>query len=133
MADAERAKRLREAREAAQLKRREAAESLAIPYPTIASHENGTRAFDADDAERYCRRYKVRLEWLLTGKGPASAVSGKGPGADSIPPGFGEAPAPYRAPQQNTVSIGHLPDRDQKLVRALVKRLDPRRRPDDGT
>lgn len=45
-----------------------AADALGIPYPTYASHENGSRSFDADDAIVYARKYKVSIEWLLEGK-----------------------------------------------------------------
>jgi hypothetical protein len=45
-----------------------AAESLGIAYPTYAGHENGYRAFDSNDAIIYAKRFKVPLEWLLTGK-----------------------------------------------------------------
>lgn len=35
---------------------------------TYAQHENGTRGFKAE-APRYAKKFKVGLEWLLTGKG----------------------------------------------------------------
>lgn len=50
---------------------REAATSLGIPYQTYASHENGNRAFDNQAAAQYARRFKVSIDWLLTGRGEA--------------------------------------------------------------
>lgn len=68
------AKRLQAAREAAGFKNAaEAARSLGVKYPTYAGHENGARGFDNDTAAQYARRFKVSLDWLLTGRG-------KGPG-----------------------------------------------------
>jgi DNA-binding XRE family transcriptional regulator len=68
------ASRLKQARMAAQFKRAaEAAESLGVPYQTYAAHENGNRMFDVEGAIQYARRFRVSLDWLLTG-------SGRGPG-----------------------------------------------------
>jgi phage repressor protein C with HTH and peptisase S24 domain len=47
----------------------EAAASLGIKYPTYVAHENGSRGFGRTKAELYARKFKVSLEWLLTGKG----------------------------------------------------------------
>lgn len=53
----------------------EAAAALGIRYPTYAAHENGSRAFDNAAAALYARRFRVSLDWLLTGKGsPYSGV-----------------------------------------------------------
>lgn len=46
-----------------------AAEALGVPSPTYMGHENGARGFDKM-AETYARKFKVPLEWLLTGKEP---------------------------------------------------------------
>jgi SOS-response transcriptional repressor LexA len=46
----------------------DAARALGIPYPTYAGHENGSRKFEADEASVYARKFKVSVEWLLTGK-----------------------------------------------------------------
>jgi phage repressor protein C with HTH and peptisase S24 domain len=46
----------------------DAAEALDIPAPTYLGHENGSRGFRGR-AEHYAKRFKVNLEWLLTGKG----------------------------------------------------------------
>lgn len=62
--------RLAEARKAAGFETPgEAAESLGIPYSTYAAHENGTTGFKFDAAVKYCRKFKVSLDWLITGKG----------------------------------------------------------------
>lgn len=37
--------------------------------PTYLSHENGTRGFGRDKAIEYSQKFKVSLDWLLTGKG----------------------------------------------------------------
>ena len=42
---------------------------------TVASNENGNRAFGRKSAERYASAYRVGLEWLLTGKGKAKGDS----------------------------------------------------------
>lgn len=46
----------------------DAAESLGIKYPTYAAHENGSRKPDIDQAKRYAQRFRVTVQWLLTGK-----------------------------------------------------------------
>lgn len=46
----------------------EAAESLGVRYPTYAGHENGTRGVPRA-AEKYARRFRVSLDWLLRGIG----------------------------------------------------------------
>ncbi len=61
-------KRLEQARVRKQMDRSEAAEALGMRYSTYASHENGSRG-GRRHAEKYARFYKVRLNWLLTGKG----------------------------------------------------------------
>lgn len=62
--------RLAEAREAAGFTTvGEAANSLGIPYPTYAAHENGTTGFKFEAAVKYARKFKVSLDWLITGKG----------------------------------------------------------------
>ena len=71
--------RLREARKVHFKRAVEAAESLGVPYQTYAAHENGNRAFDIEGAILYARRFKVSIDWLLTG-------AGRGPGGtDSHP------------------------------------------------
>jgi SOS-response transcriptional repressor LexA len=46
----------------------DAARALTVSYSTYASHENGTRDYGADEASTYSRKYKVSVEWLLTGR-----------------------------------------------------------------
>lgn len=45
-----------------------AAESLGMKYPTYAAHENGSRSVPRA-YEKYARRYRVSLDWLLRGIG----------------------------------------------------------------
>jgi len=47
----------------------DAARSLGVKYPTYASHENGSAGIRHPVAETYARKFKVSLEWLLTGRG----------------------------------------------------------------
>lgn len=61
--------RLRQSRiDAGYRSARDAAAALDVKYSTYAGHENGARDFDAEDAQRYARRFGVPLEWLLTGR-----------------------------------------------------------------
>lgn len=61
--------RLRQARKDAGYRTmRDAAAALGIPYPTYASQENGHRNYDFEEAVIFARRFKVKPEWLLTGK-----------------------------------------------------------------
>ena len=62
-------RRLKEARSKAGFgTAREAAEALGIKYPTYAGHENGSRGL-TQSLETYAKRFKVSLDWLLTGNG----------------------------------------------------------------
>lgn len=47
----------------------EAAEALSVKYPTYAGHENGTTGLRLEPAIKYARKFKVSLDWLVTGKG----------------------------------------------------------------
>lgn len=49
---------------------RAAAIALGVKEPTYIGHENGSRGFRRDSADQYARKFRVGLEWLLTGKGP---------------------------------------------------------------
>lgn len=72
------AARIKEARIAANFKTAgDAATSLGVKYPTYAGHENASRAVDVEDAILYARRFRVSLDWLLTGVG-------RGPGGSQI-------------------------------------------------
>lgn len=46
----------------------EASAALGVPYGTYSGHENGGRGIPADKLIDYARRYKVSLEWLMTGR-----------------------------------------------------------------
>lgn len=46
-----------------------AAEALGVDYPTYAGHENGHRGFKRPSAVAYARKFRVDLQWLLTGRG----------------------------------------------------------------
>lgn len=61
--------RLREARKAKGLSRKDVCEALNIPYSTYANHENGDRGY-AGYIDRYADFLLVRAEWLRTGNGP---------------------------------------------------------------
>lgn len=72
------AARIKEARIAAKFKTAgDAAASLGVKYPTYAGHENASRAVDVEDAVLYARRFRVSLDWLLTGVG-------RGPGGGQV-------------------------------------------------
>lgn len=65
-----------------------AAEALGVKEPTYLGHENGSRGFKRDSADRYARKFHVALEWLLTGKGQRDRrpLSSADPGvARSVP------------------------------------------------
>lgn len=64
------ASRLRKAREAAGFdSASDAARALGVPEPTYIGHENGQRGFTSASAEHYARKFKVSLDWLITGRG----------------------------------------------------------------
>lgn len=48
---------------------KEAAEALGVNRNSYTQHENGTRGFKRDAAVQYARKFKVSLDWLLTGRG----------------------------------------------------------------
>lgn len=47
----------------------EAARYLRVNYATYAGHENGNSGFKHSTADLYARKFKVSLNWLLTGRG----------------------------------------------------------------
>lgn len=64
-----RSDRLRDARrDAGYSSVKSACDAFGFHYPTYAGHENGSRDFDFDTAERYARAYKVNVTWLMSGK-----------------------------------------------------------------
>lgn len=77
--------RLTRAREATNLERKDAAEAMGVPYQTYAAHENGNRTFDVETAVAYARKFKVSLDWLLTGQG-------RGPGGQIVEPKITDEP-----------------------------------------
>lgn len=63
------ADRLRQARIAAGYESaKHAADSMGIKESTYAHHENGIRGYDSKAAQ-YARKFKVSIDWLLTGQG----------------------------------------------------------------
>lgn len=68
----DKARRLAQAREAAGMATAaEGARYVGVKYPTYVAHENpnAPTSFTAKSAELYARKYKVSLDWLLTGRG----------------------------------------------------------------
>lgn len=45
-----------------------AAEAMGVSVPTYIQHENGTRGYPAERAQRYARFFRTKPEWLLYGK-----------------------------------------------------------------
>lgn len=82
--------RLRRARElAGYVTATAAAEAMGVPYGTYSTHENGSRGFDADQAARYAKFFKVRAEWLLLNKGgPKREAASLEERVDALPPEF---------------------------------------------
>lgn len=69
--------RLKEARIAAKFpKASEAARALGVTESTYLGHENNSRQFDFDTAEKYGRKFGVRAAWLLNGEEPRSRRAG---------------------------------------------------------
>lgn len=56
-----------------------AAEAMGVPVATYIQHENGSRGFPADRAERYAKFFRVAPEWLLYGKDTTVAPTELGP------------------------------------------------------
>lgn len=50
----------------------DAARALGVKEPTYYAHENGTSGIRTPVAEKYARKFKVPLIWLLTGQGEIS-------------------------------------------------------------
>ena len=68
----QRAERLRKARVEAGFESASAASrAMDVEVPTYTHHENGTRGY-VEHADRYAQFFRVRIEWLLTGRGPMS-------------------------------------------------------------
>lgn len=45
-----------------------AADAMGIAHSTYQAHENGNRDYDADNAAKYARKFKVSKSWLLYGE-----------------------------------------------------------------
>lgn len=75
--------RLQEARRDAGFdKPRDAAKAYGWNINTYHSHENGHRNISKEGAIKYSRRFRVNLEWLLTGRGVKR--NGPAPTQDSM-------------------------------------------------
>lgn len=68
--------RLRRAREAKFASSAEAAEAFGFNPNTLRANENGNAPFGKAMAMRYASAFNVRLEWLLSGRGPMRIVKG---------------------------------------------------------
>lgn len=66
------AERLKKARSLRFATASEAARYLGLATPTYLAHENGTRNITWDQAEYYGRKFRIRTEWLLSGRGDMS-------------------------------------------------------------
>ena len=49
---------------------RAACDAFGYNYPTYAGHENGSRDYDFDTAQRYAKAFKVDATWLMSGREP---------------------------------------------------------------
>lgn len=101
--------RLTEARKKSDLDRKDAAEALGLPYQTYAAHENGNRTFDVEAAVAYSRRFKVSVEWLLTGRG-------RGPGGT-------EDTAPAVSQPSAATAFPPVEPGDRKALRKLINQI----------
>lgn len=63
---------------------REAADALGVNYTTYGQHENGTRAIPANRAIHYARKFKVSVDWLLTGRGTTATITTKNGRVDLV-------------------------------------------------
>ena len=66
--------RLKQARMALYPTAQAAAKALGVKPDTYTQHENGTRGFKRESAIQYAKKFKVNIEWLLTGKGQKEAM-----------------------------------------------------------
>ena len=100
--------RLRWARSQKYRSAMKASEGMGVPYGTYSSHENGSRDYGQDEAERYGSFFSVDPSWLMTGRGTATKrltpiVGQAGAGSDGsvlFAEGhgyFGEVPPPTGA------------------------------------
>lgn len=52
-----------------------AADAMGLQPPTYLAHENGSRGFKLDSANRYAKFFRVPLEWLLFGANPPAGLA----------------------------------------------------------
>ncbi len=90
---------------------KEAAASLGVPISTYTGHENGSRGYTKNAAQRYGRKFKVAPEWLLFGTGPA--------------PAWGEhiEDPDAELEQDVVVELRSLRPEQRRFIRDMVKRL----------
>lgn len=109
----------------------DAARALGIPEPTYQGHENGTRGF-TKSAPVYARKFRVPLNWLLTGEGqpplyPVSTGGAKSVLIDSAytDPGKEVDEMAARATAQLLKIWSKLPPRAQLELLAHALELSP--------
>lgn len=100
--------RLKHAREKAGLKNaRQAAEALGVVYSTYAGHENGSVKIPRDRAVHYAQRFRVTVDWLLTGKEsaalPVETVAHTLPLIGEVQAGAWKEAAMYEAERQEPI------------------------------
>lgn len=91
-----------------------------MPYPTYASHENGSRGIKPHEAQNYARVFRVRADWILYGTlGPEPLVE------DSLP----KQPL---APIVKAIEgyLDGLNESEQRLIADVVRRQRDLLRPD---
>ena len=52
-----------------------AAEALGVATPTYLAHENGSRAFNMEQAKKYARKFNVAWTWLVAGEGSPARLA----------------------------------------------------------
>lgn len=73
IADQERANRLKQTRiKAGYATNAEAARAMGVVASTYRGHDNGSRGFSSERAQKYARFFRISYEWLQTGKGDPS-------------------------------------------------------------
>ncbi len=117
--------RLKQARERAGFKTiRQAVDRFGWSYPTYAGHENGSRGFKIDTAQRYAKAYRVPVQYLMFGT-TKEQLEATLEGAFSSRPkpdfaihrdGFGEGDVAFVRPEQNPEQINKF----QKVAEVLA-------------
>jgi phage repressor protein C with HTH and peptisase S24 domain len=70
----------------------DAARAIGVAEPTYLGHENGSRGFRADDAQKYASRFGVNFEWLMTGKGEMRPRGAQAPQTEAVRAPFDPPP-----------------------------------------